>query len=265
MSWLARSSVLLSVLVVATTGCSIDLGLDQTTHGSSDTLRFSYAGDELLSCLFGCPLSQPMLEGATVDVMVLDVPAEAKVTARTTGSAAHVVGWTASYTCESKSTKSSGQSRTVEATEPCTTGEKRSVLWSASIAAANRGTSTLEIVDSNGHVLDHTDIEVARATKTVIRRAKDQSDIGSSLSLAIGETVILQPTFSDAAGRDLQKGKDGVEWLFADPDVVGQGEGLDDLFGGAADGVIRGKSAGQSTVTLKVGAVDVPIEVTVTP
>ncbi len=77
--------------------------------------------------------------------------------------------------------------------------------------------------------------------------------------------MILQPTFSDATGRDLRKGKDGVEWLFADPDVVDRGEGFDDLFGGAADGVIRGKSAGQSTVTLKVGSVNMPFEVTVTP
>lgn len=269
MSWFLRSSVLGAALALGAAGCSFDLGLDQSTHGESDTLRFSYGGNELFECLFGCSLSRPMAEGSTVDVAIFGAPVDAKLSARTKSGVAKVVSLEPTYSCESTGGTSGGSSTTVAADEPCAKNETRSVVWLAKIAASSPGSTGLEVLDAKGHVVDATTLEVARPTTAILFRGTDASasnaiDV-SNLTLSPGEVVILKPQLSDAAGRELELGRQGAKWSFADPGVVEQGSALDDFLGAPYDGVLRAKGAGQTTLTLEVGTLVVPVSVTVTP
>jgi hypothetical protein len=211
-SMLLSSFVLVSL---SATACSIKLG--DKTEGEKGAMTFAYDGR---GCLFGCGLDRSALQGAQITVNASGGNASVRPTARiAAATVARVSKQTESCSCDSK-TGSTSNSRSVEPSETCASGETKSCTLSVDIEAAGAGDAELEVVDPKGGLIDRVTIHVRPAARLDITVDGLAVKDGEPTTVRSGEAVKLETHAFDADGSEELFTKHGISHDYGDTAVI---------------------------------------------
>lgn len=232
--------LLMSACCVA--GCDIAFG--NSTEGDHGELEFTYAGDALFDCLFGCSLDAPILVGATATVGISDDRPDESFTVRVPSWVKY--DYQESFECTRELPDGSVTSRSIDRGEACERGETRDAMRFVSLTPSAEGTFTLEIL-RDGEELDSVDIE-AREVQSFLVRDEQTSTLRDRLALAPGASATITAAFYDADGRELYY--DGIDggWITDDESVVTVENDFNWGLGDSAEGQVTAESAGTTTL-----------------
>lgn len=221
---LAAAAVAL-VSTLAVTGCA---------PAWSDTTTFSTAGEkgaltfEYDSCLFGCGLDRPALQGSAVTLEVKGGSAGAALVARLDNSAVGVIA-NQHFSCDE------GTCRLFVDIETKQAGETR-----------------VEVVDKAGALVDGVALRVHAAARIAVDVHGHAAGADGFFAVKQGDKLEVESTVFDAAGDKLAFSHHGVAQVYADRAVVAPDSEFDIL--GTSD-VEKAVAVGIGETTLALRAV----------
>jgi hypothetical protein len=165
------------------TACSFQLGT--STNGDSGHAKFEYG-----SCLFGCTVDQPMMNGTTESIRVVAsvIP---PVTVRSTDSTVFSVGEATRECCPAQ-----GACQVLDASTACANGD--SVSFNVPIIATGPGSAELVLDQGDGTRFDGVSLTVAQPKSLVVSCGN-----AGSVTLVNSTSCALSWTARDASGTAL--------------------------------------------------------------
>jgi hypothetical protein len=195
-----------------TAGC--DIWFDNSSSGESGELEFTYAGDALFDCLFGCSVETPIAVGATATVFIEDERDDRSFTVRVPDGVTAI--YEESFSCEIEHANGEFESRDVAANEPCAQGETRSAFHSVDLTPSSEGTFLLEVLEGDD-VIDSIELVAHQAASVSVRTVNDDG-IVPALELHLGESVTINADLIDADGQPLYL--DDIEFAWSIDDAA---------------------------------------------
>ena len=189
-------------------------------------MTFAYDGP---SCLFGCGLDRSALQGSQVSVTAKGGDPNVAQTARIAESSiATVSDQHESCSCDSK-TGSSSNSRTIEPSATCSSGETKSCNLSVDIETSAAGDARLEVVDPKGTVIDSVVVHVRPAARIDISVNGTAFADGDVTTARVADKIGLEAVPFDANGDRALFTKHGISHDYGDTTIVGPDDSV--LFG----------------------------------
>jgi len=215
------------VITLAGTGCAPAWSETTTsnTPGEKGALTFEYD-----SCVFGCGLDRPALQGSAVTLEVQGGTANAGLVARLSNPA---VGTIANqyYSCD----------------------EGTCSLF-VDIETKQAGETRVEVADKTGALVDGVALRVHAAARIDVDVHGHEAAADGVFSVKQGEKLEVESTVFDADGAKLAFSHHGVAQVYADKGIVGPDDELE-LFGRSDVEKAVANRAGETTLALRaVGA-----------
>lgn len=212
------SSALLTSFVLvslSTAACSFKLG--DKTDGEKGTMTFAYDGP---GCFFGCGLDRSALQGSQVSVSAKGGDADVAQTARIAESSiARVSDQHEACSCDSSS-GSQSNSRSIEPSARCSSGETKSCNLSVDIETTAEGDAHLEIVDPKGALIDRVTVHVRPAARIDVSVNGVAINDGQLTTVRNGDKVKLESHAFDANGDEALFTKHGISHDYGDTTIL---------------------------------------------
>ena len=232
----ATAASTLAVTVLGA-GCGPAWSETTTSRSGSDTSTLTF---EYSSCPFGCGLGRPALQGSTLTIAVKGGAANAKLSARLTGTP---VGRIAdqSYSCDSGA-----------------------CILSLTIETTHEGDAKLEAVDPTGNVVDAATLSVQPAASLEVNvDGRRYVADGGFHDVKQGDRLPVSTRALSADGKGLFFSRHGISQEYANKAIVGPGDGFV-LFGETIVEDAIANTVGETTLTLRAGGAESVVRFRVT-
>jgi hypothetical protein len=214
----SRSFVLASFAAVALSSAACSIKIGDKTEGEKGAMSFAYSGP---SCFFGCGLDRSALQGAQVSLTAKGGDPNVAQTARVAESSiARVSSQRQSCSCDSGS-GGSHDSRSVEPSAQCRSGETKSCSLSVDLETMSAGDARLEVVDLHGTVIDSVVVHVRPAARIDISVNGKAFADGDVTTARVGDKLGLEAIPFDANGDRSLFTEHGISHDYGDTKIVG--------------------------------------------
>jgi len=196
-------------------GCDFDIV--GGSEGQEGELEFSYSGNGLFDCLFGCDVDRPIAVGARTTLVIFEDDPQKSFTVRATDGVSAV--YSESFECERTLSDGSRELRPIEPHEACAANEQRNAFRSIELEPSQSGLLLIEVLE-DGALVDAIEIE---AREVASARFVDDSDGEpiDELALAQSESLNLSAELLDDRGLPLYyDGLSSFAWSVDDEQVV---------------------------------------------